>query len=290
MMAVELMTYRAGLFSILVSLAVIGASGGCASTRPGDLQKVQVVSEKPRVGNVYLLRGWIGIFSTGIDDLGERLNDKGVRAVVYQESQWRQIAKTIADRYDADAAEPIVLIGHSYGADGVVAIARELNRRDVPVDLVVTLDPVTPRTVSSNVRRAVNLYQSNGAWDKLPWLRGIPLEKEESAEQTELVNADLRTDRTDLLEPGLDHFNIEKKQLVQDEVIRQVMEVCVPRPQWQSARRALPIPTLAAQAPTTRPALQASAPHVIPPIERMSRQLTGVAINSAHTDRRADNQ
>ncbi|HMO26967.1 MAG TPA: hypothetical protein PKB10_11925, partial [Tepidisphaeraceae bacterium] len=170
-----------------------------------------------------------------------------------------------------------------YGADGVVAIARELHRRDVPVDLVITLDPVTPRTVSANVRRAVNLYQSNGAWENLPFLRGIPLEKEASAEHTELVNADIRTDRTDLLEPGLDHFNIEKKQSVQDEVIRQVMEVCVPRPQWQTARRLAPVPApaLASNAPTTRPA---------EPIVQMSRQLTGVALNSAHTERRADDQ
>ena len=63
-----------------------------------------------------------------------------------------------------------MLIGHSYGADDVVRVARELDKSNVPVDLLVTLDPVTPPPVPKNVRHALNIYQSNGARDALPFL------------------------------------------------------------------------------------------------------------------------
>lgn len=200
-------------------------SSGCRGLSSGNLADVQPVSDRDRIGNVYLLRGWIGIFSTGIDDIANKLDAAGVRARVYQQVQWRSLADTIAERYKDGTREPIVLIGHSYGADGVVAVARRLDSARVPVDLLITLDPVVPDAVTGNVRTCVNLYQSNGAFDYLPWLRGVPLEKTSEQTATTLRNLDIRTERRDLLEDGLNHFNIEKKSKVQDEVVRQVLQV-----------------------------------------------------------------
>jgi pimeloyl-ACP methyl ester carboxylesterase len=211
---------------------------GCASIEPGDVSDVAPISSngraraRTRAGNVYLLRGFIGIFSAGIDRLGEEVNEAGVHATVFQDDQWSAVADAIGKKYEhVTDPEPLVLIGHSYGADDAIRIARELKRRNVRVDLLVTLDPVTPPTVPSNVQRCVNLYESNGLWDTLPWLRGVPLERERSA-TTQLVNNNLRTDRPDLLEPNLDHFNIEKKQKVHQEVLKYVLLTCTSRANW----------------------------------------------------------
>jgi hypothetical protein len=105
------------------------------------------------------------------------------------------------------------------------------------------------------VNKVINLYQSNGPMDKLPWLRGIPLEAERPGSVV-VINQDIRKDRTDLLEPGLNHFNIEKQTKIRNEVIQQIKQVCLPRPIW-AMRKSLP--TLDgqsienSQAPTTYP-------------------------------------
>src|SRR4051794_11834407 len=184
---------------------------GCGGLKKGNLQAVApVTTTTPRVGNTYLLRGFVGIFSTGMDNLADKINQSGVQARVFQDEQWRSLADQIAQQYKGHEAEPLILIGHSYGADDVIRIARKLDEQNIPVDLLVPVDPVTPPEVPKNVKLCVDLYQSNGVWDNLPWLRGVPVKQEKGATGV-LVNANIRTDRKDLLEPGTDHFNIEKK-------------------------------------------------------------------------------
>ena len=246
-MNARLLIFSRGIVSASVGLLVVIAMTGCAkSMRSGPLDEVQPVSSKPRAGNAYLLRGFIGVFSTGIDDLGRQLNGSGIRAHVYQDDQWSALAKRIGQEYrNAPDAEPLVLIGHSYGADDVVRIARLLDKQDIAVDLMVTLDPVTPPAVPKNVRHALNLYQSNGLWDALPFLRGVAL-KTEPGFVGRLENFDIKRDRRDLLEPGTDHFNIEKKGRVHEEVVGYVLMACPPRQTWLATRGKLPPRDLAA--------------------------------------------
>jgi pimeloyl-ACP methyl ester carboxylesterase len=221
---------------LTILLLMIVAAGGCANISPGRLSDVRANSEQPLEGNVFLLRGFIGVFSTGINDLTDKLNEAGVRAHVYQTDQWPALARRIEQVWsESHSPEPLVLVGHSYGADDVVRIARYLDRHGIEVDLLITLDPVTPPRVPNNVKIAYNLYRSNGAWDRLPWLRGVPLHP--AREGARVVNVDIRTDRPDLLEPGTDHFNIEKKQSIHEEVIAQVLSVCPPRQSGTARRR-----------------------------------------------------
>jgi len=210
--------------------------GGCNLVwkyfRAGELKAVQPASDRPRVGNVYLVRGWIGIFSFGMDKLSDKLEEAGIRALVFQDAQHSDLAEQISKVYrQTTDHEPIVLIGHSYGADDVVRIARHLNNAGIYVDMLVTIDPVVPGQVPPNVRRTVNIFRSNGVFDTMPWLRGIPL-KLELAGSGELANVDIRTDRPDLMEPGTDHFTIDKNEKVQEEILKRVMEVCPPRENW----------------------------------------------------------
>jgi len=202
--------------------------------KPGSMDDVQTVSDRQHVGNVYLLRGFIGIFSTGIDHLGEEINTSGVRAEVYQDDQWGRLADAIAARYasqtNAPARQPLVLIGHSYGADDVVRIARKLQASHVTVDLLVTIDPTTPPTVPTNVLHTVNLYRPNGLLDALPFFRGIPLSGDPGGHPIDNIN--IRTDPRHLMEPGTDHFNIEKRPEIHAVVIHEVLAVCPTQSQW----------------------------------------------------------
>ena len=61
----------------------------------------------------------------------------------------------------------IILYGHSWGATEVLAFARELQRRGIPVALTIQIDSVKKfghddRTVPANVATAVNFYQRKG--------------------------------------------------------------------------------------------------------------------------------
>lgn len=213
-------------------LALLVAAVGCktSSTAPGDLKRIQPASPERRLGNAYLFRGWIGIFSTGIDELGGELEKMGTRATVYQDDQWEEVAATIAQQYGKPGTmrEPLILIGHSLGADDCIRVSRYLKDHNVRVDLVVVLDPVKPPLVPNNITRTVDLYQSHGLLDALPAFRGVPLEQEEPGKFT-LVNSDIRKDRKDLLTPDLDHFNIEKKPDIHLEIMKEVARVSRPR-------------------------------------------------------------
>jgi pimeloyl-ACP methyl ester carboxylesterase len=229
---------RPSMIHRFLALALLGLLAGCKSMTPGDLTMVQPNSEAPYAGNVYLLRGFIGIWSYGIDHLGEKINAAGIRANVYQEDQWRQLCDTIIEKYkDAKDPEPLVLIGHSYGADDALRMARRLEENKVHVELVITLDPVTPPKAPKGVGLCYNIYQPNFL-DSIPVFRGIALEAEDPASGN-LVNVNMRAERQDLLEPGTDHFNIEKNPHVHDEVVRKLREHCPPRQDWLAQRQAM---------------------------------------------------
>lgn len=222
---------------LLPLLLVCLAASGCQSLGAGQISRIQPYSDAPRAGNVYLLRGFLGIWSYGINDLGEKVQQSGVRASVFQEKQWQDVCEAITQRYrNAEAAEPLILIGHSYGADDVLKIAHLLGRQGMKVDLIITLDPVVPPKVPSNVKLVYNIYQPN-LLDGIPIFRGVPLETETRG-ATNLKNINIRAERRDLLLEGRNHhFNIEKNPRIHDEVVKKVHEFCPPRQQWVMQRR-----------------------------------------------------
>lgn len=241
---------------------------GCSSMKNGSMARVAPVTENDRVGSVYLFRGWIGVFSTGIDSLGQRLNDDGVHAEVFQQKQWPALADAMIAKYENHPDhEPIVLIGHSYGADDTILVLRKLAEHDIQVDLVVTLDPVTPQKVTPNAQLVYNLYQPS-VLDGVPFFRGIKLTPEEPGPAT-LLNVDVRKDRPELIDGGVDHFNIEKKPKIHADVIAQVMKVCRPRDEWLATRahdRAIAAAgpkgmEISSALPTPRPADDAAVGH-----------------------------
>src|SRR6266446_8077814 len=77
--------------------AACGISGciSLASLKPGKMEWVQPQTEAPHAGSVYLVRGWVGVFSKGIDQLGRKLADKGVTSRVFQHDQCHALAQAM---------------------------------------------------------------------------------------------------------------------------------------------------------------------------------------------------
>ncbi len=225
------------LCNLVPGLCVLMLLSGCTAwVMPGPVEKIQPTSTTKRVGKIVVLRGFIGVWSFGMDELCDKLKADGYDADVYQHDQWPWIARQITQTYrNAPNPEPLVMIGHSYGVDHGIRIARELAKSNIKVDLLIFIDPVTPPRVPGNVVRTMNYYQSRGWTDNLPWWRGIPLEKEPGAAGA-LHNLNLATDRRDLLEKNTNHSNIDENVKLQREILQLVAKACPVRSERRAGR------------------------------------------------------
>ena len=177
------------------------------------------------LGEVYLIRGLFNIFSLGMDDIGKSLKEKGVKASVYSGLSWPNLAQQILDKHKQGELErPLVISGHSYGADDSIRLARALEQHGVAVDALVLLDPTIPPKIPANVRHCVNIYRSKPSTDWMPWLRGVPVETE--GQNTRIVNRDIRITSTDpnLLDE-VNHFNIEEHPAIQKMVLEEILDI-----------------------------------------------------------------
>ena len=200
------------------------AATGCARLPPGRTDAV-ALPPASRSGQVYLIRGFLDWYSDGMDRLAAELAADGVADAVYQEEQWGDLGDALLAR--PNLSGPLVLIGFSYGADDVVIIARQFAEQGRTIDLLVTIDPVTPDDVPANVRRCVNFYEPNGVWDVLPFLRGIPLRAEPGGVEPENVNV---RGRADLAEPDTSHATIADNAKVHRAIVDLVRGTCRPAP------------------------------------------------------------
>jgi hypothetical protein len=160
-------------------------------------------------GHVYLLRGFAGIFSTGLDELSKILNQRGYRATVHSYTEYQALAVQAAAEQKSGKG-PIVIIGHSFGAEAAISMAEEMKKRGASVALIVSFAPTVRLTTPSNVRQVVNYYQGE-----------VPISKaRRSGGQISNVNL------TGLAE--VNHFNIEKIRRFQRQVLGKIQAV-VPR-------------------------------------------------------------
>jgi len=176
-------------------------------------------------GQVYMLRGLINIFSLGMDTMGQDLRDRDVFVEVHSGPSWRRVAKNItADRERREKTGPLVISGHSWGADDAVRLARRLGKNGIPVDGLVLVDPTTPPKIPANVRLCVNFYRSRPSTDWMPWLRGVAVEAESPS--TEIINHDLRGSETHPdLAGEINHFTIEANPEVQEMVVAEILHI-----------------------------------------------------------------
>lgn len=157
---------------------------------------------------VLLLRGWFGVFSTGLDSLADELKAKGIKAEVAGHLYWTTAVSEILRERTGGNTGPIVLVGHSQGANNVIDMARSLEPHNVPVDLLVTLAPFMQDPIPANVVRAINYYQAPG------W--GAPLTAD-AGFHGKLANVDVGGDWS------ISHINIDKSARIHADLAREIV-------------------------------------------------------------------
>ena len=158
---------------------------------------------------VDLFRGLADIFSRGMDTLTVTLNRQGYNARVYSTGGWHLVARRIASDSARGQKDIVVLIGHSLGANATFDIASELNKQNIPIELIVTFDATRPQPVPKNVLHLVNFYQENGFGKRV-----VPGQDF----QGELTNHDLTA------ETGLSHTTIEKSPRLHAMVMQKIAD------------------------------------------------------------------
>lgn len=154
--------------AVLATTAVLGF-GFCSSavSQPAVASGKKIVSIRPESSpgprtsatQVYLLRGLLNVFSLGMDSLAAELQSAGISATVANHTLWQGMADEITANYRAGRRGPIVLVGHSLGADAVMFMAEYLGQKGVPVSLIVPFDGRNPHAASANVARVLNFYK-----------------------------------------------------------------------------------------------------------------------------------
>jgi hypothetical protein len=226
-MSPRIFVRRIGLLALF--LLILTASQGCTT-----VHTVAAAEPMPREGNVILVRGLMDVFSLGLNDIGDELVAEGVNAHVCSGPRWGSVSDQIKLEHDEGRLEgPLVIVGHSYGADDAVRLARSLGDGGIQVDMLALIDPTTPPKIPANVMHCFNLYKSNTATDWIPLLRGIPVEAENP--ETEVVNYNIRDHNADGRYDWNNHFNIEEDRDVQQTIIEQVLKFCPPNGHYAGA-------------------------------------------------------
>jgi len=197
----KIMTRRRLIFAG-AALALYGGAAQAAPKKP---------SGTAPQADVYLLRGFGDIFSTGIDEIGRQLQANGVDAHVEGHQAWRFVLNRILADQRENPRAPVVLIGHSLGANAVIDIAAALEKKGIRVAYMATFAATAPAPLPGNIKRVVNFYFKQHGW-------GLPLTAGPRFRGS-LDNRDFSGMR------DIGHFNIEKQRPLQDEVVRNVLSI-----------------------------------------------------------------
>ncbi len=184
----------------LASLLLLPA---VAQSAPKSPQHQNVVSRP----HVYLMRGLLNIFSLGMDELAAKIQRHGIAASVYNHTQADAIVSQITAAYRAGDHGPIILVGHSLGADAVMMMAQSLNKNGVPVSLVIPFDGTGSYAAPRNVACVVNLTQREYAHMRAG-----------SGFHGRLSNVDVSNDAS------IDHFTIDKSPRLQSYALNSVLQ------------------------------------------------------------------
>lgn len=194
----------ANALSALFFICLLLGSAVTASAAPS----ARAAASPKAHAHVYLIRGFLNVFSLGMDEIAAKLQRQGIYATVHNHLAWPLIANEAAEEYRSGKVRTIILVGHSAGADAVAAICTRLGEQGIPVKLAINLDPGLSRTpASGHVARYINYYVSTGIGhtiDKTPQFRG------------HFTNVDVAN------MPGVGHFNIDKNAAMETKVIRDI--------------------------------------------------------------------
>ena len=198
------------------SLDNLAASGDDESTLRAPASSV------PRV---FLLRGLWDVFSLGLDDLAHELNAQGLPATSISGPDWYPLAQRLQADYTNGEIRPLVLVGHSYGADDAVALARYLADQGVPVALLALVDATNPPAIPSNVDRCMQWFIPMQLADLAPHdFAGNPVIAAPGNEHTIIENLVFSAGLSPRTH-GANHFNIEEHAYLHELVIAEIQSL-----------------------------------------------------------------
>lgn len=207
-----------GALARIVAAAIVVASldswspaaFGQAVPRPRP-PVAEVAPAKIDHGTVYLFRGLMNVFSLGMNTLAKQLNARGVATTVTNHSHGSRLANQLAKRYRTDKSVlPIIIIGHSLGANRALEVSAQLGESGIPVRLVVLFDATVSIPVPLNVREVLNLHK--------PSRFGVAVKGAPGYTGT-IDNQDVSAI------PGVGHISIDKAEELHAVVVAKVLSV-----------------------------------------------------------------
>jgi hypothetical protein len=166
-----------------------------------------------RPGEVYFLRGLANIFSLGLDVMAKKVSADGVENCVFNHHHWKALANDIIERnYQKQISLPIVIVGHSLGANVAPQLATNLGRHGIPVSYVVMLDPVEAERIGVNVKEVVNYY--------------LPKSKETRVFGTSRFTGQI--ENINVSHTGIDHFNIDENPALWNSIHIRIQQLTDP--------------------------------------------------------------
>jgi hypothetical protein len=169
-------------------------------------------------GNVHTMRGGLGIFSIGMNQLRDSVVEQ-YRIPAYS-TMWYNaghVTRFIINRYYTEQDHgPIILVGHSLGANEQIKVARNLNEVGIPVALLITIDAVSQTIVPPNVQHALNIYKPGF----VPMFSGLKL-KAVDPRRTYIENINAGQ----LKGISVNHFTIDKDGVVHEIMLDRIKKV-----------------------------------------------------------------
>ena len=191
--------------ALLLTICLIGSQAVAASLSDSP----QLASVTKAKGDVILLRGFGSVFSTGMDKIAAKLSKSRVKARVMSHNQWKNAARSIVANHKKFGPRPVILIGHSWGGNAIIKLAKALKRERISVTYMVTFDATAPQPAPSNIRRLTNFYLKGGGW-------GVAV-KRGAGFRGVLKNVDLSKDKK------VSHTNIDDRPKLQDQIVRNIL-------------------------------------------------------------------
>lgn len=167
--------------------------------------------EQTRPGEVFFMGGLANIFSLGLDAFAAEVSGLGIRNCVFNHARWKDVVQDVVARgRSGELSLPVMIIGHSLGANIAPAMATSIGKAGIPVSYVVMLDPVEPTVIGANVLEIHNYY--------LPKRKDTRLYAGSGFEGI-LENYNLRE------VGGFDHFNVDENRPLRDLMEKRVLEL-----------------------------------------------------------------
>ena len=141
--------------------SILWCAAVCVVALPVSCSFAQTSNAKSDA-QVYLFRGFMNVFSLGMDGFKGELVRRGIRATTQNHLLWSIAADEAAQSYKQGHVRTIITMGHSLGAPAVISFVERLGALGVPVSLAVTLDGGTGTVSAARVDRFINLYISTG--------------------------------------------------------------------------------------------------------------------------------